>query len=77
MAVIQLVRHGRAAAGWDTDPDPGLDAVGRSQADALAERLGPSTPLPIVTSPFRRCRETAAPLAVRWAATPVVEPARR
>ena len=29
MARVHLVRHGRAAAGWDVDPDPGLDAVGR------------------------------------------------
>ena len=25
---IHLVRHGRAAAGWNTDPDPGLDDLG-------------------------------------------------
>jgi hypothetical protein len=29
---LHLVRHGRAAAGWDTDPDPGLDDIGRRQA---------------------------------------------
>ena len=28
MTRVYLVRHGRAAAGWDTDPDPGLDALG-------------------------------------------------
>ena len=31
-AVVRLVRHGRAAAGWDVDPDPDLDDVGRRQA---------------------------------------------
>ena len=29
MARLHLVRHGRATAGWDVDPDPGLDHVGR------------------------------------------------
>lgn len=77
MKEILLVRHGRAAGGWDDDPDPGLDEVGRAQAQALAERLGPrgdlSTP-PLVSSPLRRCRETAAPLAARWNVSPRVEP---
>jgi broad specificity phosphatase PhoE len=74
MALVQLVRHGRAAAGWDTDPDPGLDGLGLAQAEELAEHLGAGPPLPIVTSPYRRCRETAAPLARSWAVRPVVEP---
>jgi broad specificity phosphatase PhoE len=74
MALVQLVRHGRAAAGWDTDPDPGLDSLGQSQAEALAERLATGPPRPVVTSPFRRCRETAAPLARRWDVMPSVEP---
>ena len=73
MALVHLVRHGRAAAGWDVDPDPGLDGVGRAQASELASRLAPLPALPIVTSPFRRCRETAAPLAMSWAVTPAVE----
>jgi len=72
---LVLVRHGRAAAGWDTDPDPGLDDVGRAQAVAVAAALAPAGPLPILTSPLRRCRETAAPLAAAWDVEPVVEPA--
>ena len=28
MSQLLLVRHGRAAAGWDRDPDPGLDPLG-------------------------------------------------
>ena len=78
MALVHLVRHGRAAAGWDLDPDPGLDAVGAQQAVHLADRLAPvavTAPLPILTSPLRRCQETAAPLAARWAVAPLVEPA--
>jgi broad specificity phosphatase PhoE len=75
MARIHLVRHGRAAAGWDRDPDPPLDAIGETQARRVAERLAPLGGLAIVTSPLRRCRETAAPLAERWGVPPVVETA--
>ncbi|MFV0309683.1 MAG: histidine phosphatase family protein, partial [Desertimonas sp.] len=77
MREILLVRHGRATGGWDDDPDPGLDAVGREQADRLADRLAPmrSEASPrLVTSPLRRCRETAAPLARRWGVAAAVEP---
>jgi len=72
---VYLVRHGRAAAGWNTDPDPGLDDLGRSEADAVAERLRPLGPLPILTSPLRRCQETAAPLARAWDLDPIVDTA--
>lgn len=71
-----MVRHGRAAAGWDADPDPPLDELGRSQATAVAERLAAGgVVLPIVTSPLRRCQETAAVLASRWNVTPVIDAA--
>ncbi|HEY7626713.1 MAG TPA: histidine phosphatase family protein [Ilumatobacteraceae bacterium] len=66
MTRLYLVRHGRATAGWSVDPDPGLDDVGKLQARAVAERLNPVGPLPIITSPFRRCRATAVPLASLW-----------
>lgn len=72
---LYLVRHGRAAAGWDDDPDPPLDDVGRRQADELASQLAPLGPLPMLVSPLRRCRETAVPLASAWGIDPVVEPA--
>ena len=75
MSLVHLVRHGRAAAGWDRDPDPPLDAVGAAQARSVAERLAPLGGRAIVTSPLRRCRETAAPLADGWGVTPVVETA--
>lgn len=70
---IHLVRHGRATGGWDVDPDPGLDDVGRSQAVRLVARLAELPPRPIVCSPMRRCRETAAPLATAWAVEPVID----
>lgn len=75
MIRVHLVRHGRAAAGWDTDPDPGLDRIGSSQAVAVADRLAGLGPLALVSSPLRRCRETAAPLSARWSSEIVVQPA--
>ena len=63
MALIHLVRHGRASAGWATDPDPGLDELGQHQAESVAEMLGGMGPLRVVSSPLRRCRETAAAFA--------------
>jgi broad specificity phosphatase PhoE len=77
MATIHLVRHGQATGGWDAERDPGLDELGRAQAAALCDQLGPLgdvIPPRLVTSPLRRCRETAAPLAARWGVGPVVEP---
>jgi broad specificity phosphatase PhoE len=72
---LHLVRHGRGAAGWDTDPDPGLDEIGLRQAMAVGTRLAPLGPMPVLTSPLRRCRETAVHLAERWNAVPRIEPA--
>jgi len=74
MALVRLVRHGRATGGWDVDPDPGLDDVGAAQAQRVAARLAPLGPQPIVCSPMRRCRETAAALAAAWDVVPVTEP---
>ncbi len=74
MPRIYLVRHGRAAAGWDVDPDPDLDDLGRAQAAAAAEQLAALGPLPIVTSPLLRCRQTAAPLASKWNTEVRIEP---
>jgi broad specificity phosphatase PhoE len=75
MPRLHLVRHGRAAAGWNVDPDPALDDLGRRQADAVADRLEPVGPLAVVSSPLRRCRETSEPLVRRWAVQPVIESA--
>ncbi|WP_439817822.1 histidine phosphatase family protein [Zavarzinia sp. CC-PAN008] len=58
---IVLVRHGKAAASWDTDLDPGLDPLGVEQAEAVAAVLGTLGPVDIVKSPMRRAQETAAP----------------
>jgi len=68
---VYMVRHGRAAAGWDTDPDPGLDDEGRRQAAATAEALSILPDMPLVSSPLRRCRETAGFLSAKWKYDPV------
>jgi broad specificity phosphatase PhoE len=67
MTTLYLVRHAKPAATWGEDPDPGLDDLGREQAQrtatALAER---GAALQLLTSPLRRCRETALPLERLW-----------
>jgi broad specificity phosphatase PhoE len=66
MPRLLLVRHGRAAAGFHEDHDPGLDAVGREQAAAVAVELAPQGPMALLSSPLRRARETAQPLEAAW-----------
>ena len=73
MTRLLLVRHAHPSANWDLDVDAGLDGRGDHQARAIVDVLAPRGPLPIVTSPLRRTRETAAPLAEHWGVTPVVE----
>lgn len=72
MTRLLLVRHARPAASFEAELDPGLDDVGRRQADELASRFDPSARLAVVTSPLRRAQETAAPLARRWGCRPTV-----
>ena len=65
---VYLIRHGRPASGWGgADPDPGLDDVGLAQAELAAKRIlslpSSERPMRVVSSPLRRCRETARPLA--------------
>lgn len=75
MALLHMVRHGRAEAGFGESMDPGLAADGRDQAEAAARVLGPLGPLPILSSPLKRAQETAAPLAKLWNTAPVIESA--
>lgn len=74
MARIYLVRHGRAAAGWDSDVDPGLDQTGRLEAQAAAASLASLGPLRLLTSPLRRTRETASAFERQWLTSAIVEP---
>lgn len=75
MARLYMVRHGRAAAGFGESADPGLDALGREQAEAVAKELAARGPLPILSSPLKRAQETAAPLAKLWNCRPTIEEA--
>jgi broad specificity phosphatase PhoE len=72
---IHLVRHGRAAAAWDADADPGLDPVGRAQAQAAAETMAGLGPLDLISSPLRRARETAAAFEALWKTAARIEAA--
>jgi broad specificity phosphatase PhoE len=79
MSRVQMIRHGRPASTWgDPDPDPGLDAVGAEQARAVAEALlalpESERPRRVVSSPLRRCRETAQPLAEALGVTVEIDP---
>ncbi len=76
MPRIYMIRHGEAAAGWDADKDPGLSDLGRTQAEAAAKAImaREGTALPVLSSPLKRCQETAVPLSQAWAQTPRIEP---
>ena len=79
-SLLHLIRHGRPASTWGGgDDDPGLDAIGREQARAVAERLmaleADSRPRFVVSSPLRRCRETAQPLADLLGVAVAIDPA--
>jgi broad specificity phosphatase PhoE len=68
MARLYLIRHGRPSATWGGhDDDPGLDETGLAQArgarDWLLARPAAERPSLVVSSPLRRCRETAEPTA--------------
>ena len=64
MTTVLLVRHGRTnanATGVLAGRSPGveLDEIGVQQAAASAERIAPLPIRAVVSSPLRRCRQTA------------------
>ncbi len=67
---IYLIRHGEAAASWDTAVDPGLSEAGHAQARALLPQFAGPVPnqaaARLVSSPLQRAQQTAAPLAAQW-----------
>ncbi len=78
---IIMIRHGQAAAGWDTDIDPGLSVDGHRQAASLVPAIKGlidqgvlDGPVPIISSPLLRCQETARPLAEAWQQTVQIDP---
>jgi broad specificity phosphatase PhoE len=76
---LYLIRHGKPAAAFGDHDDPGLDETGHAQARAVAGRLmalpPAERPRTVVSSPLRRCRETAQPLADALGVALEIEPA--
>jgi 2,3-bisphosphoglycerate-dependent phosphoglycerate mutase len=64
---LLLIRHARPlrAHGGDGPADPSLSPLGVRQSEALADWLADEPLGAIYTSPLRRARETAAPLAAK------------
>ncbi len=80
MAKVYLIRHGHPAATWGgVDDDPGLDETGKAQAEDVAKTLlalpEADRPTHVVSSPLRRCRETAEPYAKAIGAEIEIDPA--
>ena len=79
MARVYLIRHGKPAQTWGgSDDDPSLDATGRAQAEAARDWLMAlpqgERPSRVVSSPLRRCRETAQPTADALGVALVIDP---
>lgn len=68
--VVILVRHAEKARGGGDDPP--LTREGQARAQALADALAGSRVDAIVTTQYRRTRDTAAPLAATRRITPEV-----
>jgi broad specificity phosphatase PhoE len=80
MTRLYLIRHGKPAAVWGGgDDDPGLDETGFGQAHAAARTLlglpQADRPVRVASSPLRRCRETARPLAEALGVELEIDPA--
>jgi broad specificity phosphatase PhoE len=74
MSRLFLIRHAEPASSWGgADHDPGLTEQGRAQAEAAARVLSHFGRLETMTSPMRRCQETAAPFGLLSGQTPRVE----
>lgn len=69
MSRLFMIRHGKPKSTWgqSSDDDPGLDEAGIAQAEAARDALMALSeefrPISVVSSPLRRCRETAEPFA--------------
>jgi broad specificity phosphatase PhoE len=74
MSRIFLIRHGRPSQVWGgAGTDPGLSEIGAAQAEAAAMALREFGDLQVVSSPMRRCLETAEPYARRRGVEPLIE----
>jgi probable phosphomutase (TIGR03848 family) len=75
MATVIMVRHGRTTANASgvlagRAAGVSLDDVGRTQAQAAAERLAVVPLVEVVSSPLERCKQTAAAIATAQDGTP-------
>ncbi|MDP3173208.1 MAG: histidine phosphatase family protein [Phenylobacterium sp.] len=82
MTRLYLIRHAKPATAWGDSgggDDPGLDETGRTQAlaarDALLALAPAERPVRVVSSPLRRCRETAQPTAEALGVEVEIDPA--
>ncbi|HEV7588321.1 MAG TPA: phosphoglycerate mutase family protein [Longimicrobium sp.] len=69
--VVVLVRHAEKALGG-TSHDPPLTRAGEARARALVDALASTRVDAIITTQYRRTRDTAAPLAAARRITPEV-----
>ena len=79
MSRVYLIRHAKPSAVWGGgDDDPGLDEAGQAQARAAADALlalpAGERPTRVVSSPLRRCLETAQPFAEAIGARIEIDP---
>ena len=80
MSRVYLIRHAKPSATWGgDDADPGLDEQGHAQARKAAQALlalpPEQRPSRVVSSPLRRCQETARPYADAIGARLEIDPA--
>jgi broad specificity phosphatase PhoE len=77
VTVIVFARHGETPPNREGlllgRADPPLTDRGRAQADNLARRLAARSPTKVVTSPLRRARDTASPIAAACGAPVEIE----
>ena len=71
-----IVRHGRPQTAVDVDgiADPGLDAIGRWQAERVSEGLSHEAVDAVITSPKARAIETVQPLLAATGHVPEIVP---
>lgn len=75
MARLFLIRHGEPEAAWGgAVDDPGLSEQGRAQAEVAAEALVKERVMTALSSPMRRCQETAAPYLARTGMALEIDP---